>query len=118
MKRAIKRLLANLPSKLPQGMTEFDTWSNDIIDTYEMPNNDSIKFALAVAILHLKAEDGYKPKAYFGRVLIKGAASQIAGAIMQDCKKRQEDLAKAEAEKQTVEATTSTQDVVADVAKT
>ncbi len=106
MKRTIKRLLANLPSKLPQGMSEFDTWSNDILDTYEMPSNDSFKFALAVAILHLKAEDGFKPKAYFGKVLIKGAASQIAGAVMQDCKQRQEEAAKAEALK-TVEATTS-----------
>lgn len=97
MKRFFKRLLANVPSKLPQGLQEFTAWSDDIIDTYQMPNNDSIKFAIAVAILHLKADDAYKPKAYFGKILVKGAASQVAGSIMHECKTRQETLAKAEA---------------------
>jgi len=109
MNRAIKRLLNHIPTKLPQGMTEFETWANDIIDTYEMPSNDSVKFAIAVAILHLKSDEGSKPKAYFGNILLKGAASQIAQAIMQDCKARQEELIKKQAEEanKPVEVTTS-----------
>ena len=90
MLKSIKRLLAHIPTKLPQGMTSFEDWSNDIIDTYDMPSNDSVKFAIAVAILHLKSDEGYKAKAYFGNILIKGASSQIAQAVMQDCKARQE----------------------------
>lgn len=111
MKRSIKRLLANFPTKLPQGVSEFETWSDDILDIYQMPNNDSLKFALAVSILHLKSTDAYMPKSFFGKTLIKGAASQVAGSIMQECKARQEAAAKAE--QQAVEATTS--EVVANV---
>ena len=88
-------------------MTSFEDWSNDIINTYDMPNNDSVKFALAVAILHLKSDEGYKAKSYFGNILIKGASSQIAQAVMQDCKARQEAIIKAEQEAKQVEATTS-----------
>ena len=90
MINSVKRLLAHIPTKLPQGMASFEAWSDDIISTYNMPSNDSVKFAIAVAILHLKSDEGYKPKAYFGNILIKGASSQIAQAVMQDCKARQE----------------------------
>lgn len=113
MKRAIKRLLAQIPTKLPQGIQAFEVWSNDIIDTYEMPNNDSIKFALATAVMHSTNGRGYIPKAYFGNVLLKGAANQVAYALMQDLKNKQEALAKAEQEKQQAEATASIQDVTA-----
>lgn len=109
----LKRLLAHLPSKLPQGLTDFETWATDIIETYGMPNNDSVKFALAVQILHLPATAAYKPKAYFGHTLIKGAASQVAGQVMQDLKAKQ--AAEIEAAKQTqgTEATAPTPESVA-----
>jgi hypothetical protein len=98
MKRLLRRLLAFIPTRLPMGMTEFDKWSDDILDLYDMPNNDSTKFAIATAIMHLGATDAFKAKEYFGRLLIKGAATQIAYAQMQDAKKRQEEKAKEAAE--------------------
>ena len=100
MIKQLKRLLYHIPTKLPQGVTSFNAWTNDIIETYEMPNNDSVKFAIAVAILHLKSDQGYVPKSYFGKILIKGASSQIAQVVMQECKHRQELLIKAEQEAQ------------------
>lgn len=99
MKRALKRLLYKYQSvRLPLGMTEFNVWADDILDTYEMPNNDSTKFALATAIMHAKNGQGSFPKAFFGEVLVKGAANQVAHAIMIECKERQEARAKEEKE--------------------
>lgn len=103
MKRFLRRLLAYLPSRLPMGMTEFDQWSDDILDLYDMPNNDSTKFAISTAIMHLGATDAYKSKEYFGRLLIKGAATQIAYAQMNAAKERQAEKAKESAELQNVE---------------
>lgn len=110
MIKAIRRLLALRKTPLPQGVTEFDVWADDIIDLYDMPNNDSIKFALATNVMHLKPTESHVPKAYFGAVLRKGAATQVAHQVMQDCKARQEARIKEEQEKlaqQQLEATSS-----------
>lgn len=100
MRLFIKRLLAKLPTRLPIGMNEFETWSDDILETYEMPNNPSTKFALATAIMHAQNGRAYFPKAYFGGTLLKGAANQIAHAKMNILKEEQEAKAKAELEAQ------------------
>lgn len=113
MKRLLLRLLALIPTKLPQGVSDFETWSDSILDIYNIPNNDSTKFALATTVMHLGSTAGYKSKEYFGRVLIKGAATQVAYQIMQDCKARQAEKA-AEEQKQT-EATASQETVASDV---
>lgn len=78
---------------LPQGRAEFDVWADDIISTYKMPNNDSIKFALAVAITHLDPTKDRMPKEYFGRLLRKGAATQVAFAVMDELKVKQQKAA-------------------------
>jgi hypothetical protein len=118
MKKVILKLLALLPYKLPQGMAEFETWALFIIKTYDMPDNDSTRFALAVSILHLDSTSAYKPRNYFGKILIKGAASQIAGGVMQQLKERQEAKAKEEqaaaALQQQAEVTAPIESVVPD----
>lgn len=103
---------AKTPTKLPQGLTEFKSWADDILDLYGLPNNDSTHFALATTIMHLPADKGYMPKEYFGMTLIKGAATQVAYQVMQDCKERQA----ADAAKSTpVEATTPPTGAASDV---
>jgi hypothetical protein len=99
MKKILKRIKALLPSKLPQGVTEFNLWADEIIEIYDMPNNDSIRFALATALMHLGPTDAYKPKEYFGRILIKGAAGQVAYGMMQELKKKQAEEQEAAAKK-------------------
>lgn len=89
MKRFLKRLRARFPERLPQGRQEFERWSDDILDLYNLPNNTSTKFALAVSILHAPATDAYKPKFYYGRLMMKGAANEVAGAVMQELKTKQ-----------------------------
>lgn len=108
LKRLFNRFLALLPSRLPQGIAEFEAWAVSIIVIYGMPDNDSVRFALAVAILHLPSTAAYKPKEYFGRTLIKGASSQVAGQVMEDLKAKQKAAAQ-EAATKTVEATTASQ---------
>lgn len=98
MKKVLKRILALLPTKLPQGMTEFNTWADDILDIYNMPNNDSTKFALATAVMHLPATKAFVSKEYFGRILVKGAANQVVYAVMQEAKERQAEKARQEQE--------------------
>lgn len=122
------RIIALLPTKLPQGLTEFEVWASSIIKTYEMPDNPSIRFALATQILHLPATASHMAKSYFGKALMKGAASQVAGAVMQDLKEKQAQAMKLEAEAKaealkleqdskiiTAEATTEMKTVVEDV---
>ncbi len=90
--------------KLPIGIAEFHAWADDILDTYDMPNNDSTKFALATAIMHAKNGQGYFSRDFFGQVLIKGAANQIAHAVMTELKEKQQAKEAEELAKETARA--------------
>ena len=104
IKKLWARTRALFPSKLPVGLTEFNTWSDSIIELYNAPNNDSVKFSLAVMVLHLPPTTAYKSKEYFGRSLTKGAANEVASYVMQDLKTKQQEAIKA-AQAKSVEAT-------------
>jgi len=114
------RLFKKEPKKvqLPIGMADFDAWAKEIIGMTKLPDNDSMRFALAGAIWGLKSHEGHVPLEYFANVLIKAASSQVAGQVIEDLKAKQkaaqEEAAKAEAAKaeaQPVEATTPTSEV-------
>lgn len=110
MKKQVKRLLAFIPSPLPFGAAEFETWASDIIYTYDLPDNDSFRWSLATMIQHCGATEATKPKRYFGRCARKGAANQVANWVMVELKEKQkaaEAAAKAEAEKEQQGAATS-----------
>ncbi len=121
IKLSLKRVLFAFPTKLPVGMTEFANWSNSIIEAYEMPNNDTMKWALAGAILHLEATStvevnllivklklplsSRKSKSYFGHYLRKMASNEIAAANLQIIKqKQQEEIKRMQESHQVVEA--------------
>lgn len=89
IKKFVHLFRAMFPSALPNGMSEFDTWANDIIDLYNFPNNDSIRFALASMIMHSGPTDAYKSKFYFSLMIKSSMAKQIAGAQFQEIKNRQ-----------------------------
>lgn len=93
MKKWFQRFLALFPSKLPQGMTEFDNFYKDIVEIYGVPDNGSVRFTLGFLILHLDPTTAYKPKEYFGRALFKLAANQVVNQVIN------EEKAKAEAKK-------------------
>ncbi len=108
IKFAIKKIKSFFPQTLPQGVSAFTAWSDDVIELAGLPNNDSIRFTLATMILHLPSTESAKPKHYFVKALHKSAANQVAAYLIQDLKtKQQEAMKAAEAAKQ-AEATALT----------
>jgi hypothetical protein len=113
IKNIIARIRGAFPSSLPQGVTEFNAWSQSIIDTYAPPMDErSVRFSLCALLMRLGQTEAYKPKRYFALAIHKGAASQIAAYVMEDIKNEQ----KAEYDKQVaaeaaakLEATTTPQ---------
>ncbi len=103
MKKLLKKMLLALPHRLPVGMTEFETWASSIIDAYDLPDNESVRFSLASMILHLNSTDAFKPRRHFALCMLKGMASQIAQAKMQEYKENQAKRIEEEAKKKAAE---------------
>lgn len=94
MNLLIKKLLSYLPSRLPVGMTQFQQWSQDIIDLCgPLADEDSMRFAICSQILHMGAQKDRVPKRYFVASLRKAAANQVASQVFQDVKLRQQEKA-------------------------
>lgn len=78
------------PSPLPQGRSEFESWSQSIIDIYKPSADDlSIKFALATMLLHLEPSQSDVPKRYFAKRLRKAAAAQVGATLLHEIKENQ-----------------------------
>lgn len=79
------------PMPLPMGMTEFEDWSDRIIQGAMVPGAtiESQKFTLAAMLLHLGSTESFKPDGHFIHGLRKAAVSQIAQAKMEEIKKAQ-----------------------------
>lgn len=105
IKTFFAKLLDFIPTKLPIGMTAAEAWASSILKRYGFPDNDSMRWALAVKVLHLGETDAYKAKRYFFLAMHKSAANQVASQIMQDLKAKQAAAIAAEAAAQA--ATTS-----------
>lgn len=99
VKLAVKRILSYLPSKLPVGVTEFNSFAQDILDlSGNYADKDSMTFAIASMVIHLPAGKGYASKNHFIQGLRKSAANQVASQVFQDIKTRQEAVLKKQAE--------------------
>lgn len=104
--RFINQVAGLIPVAVPVGMTEFQTWADEIIATYSLPADpDSIKFSLATVIMHLGPTAAYRSKFYFFLVLRAGMAKQVAGAVFQDIKQKQ--MARLKAEQEATQAQTA-----------
>lgn len=84
--RLLKRLLALFPSPLPVGASALKAFTDDILDSHNIPNNPSYHHAVATMIMHLGPTVHRKPKAYFARAVIKAMANQVAYARIQELK--------------------------------
>lgn len=80
----------DLPTRLPAGIAEFDAWANDVIQLAGAPNNDSVKFSLAVMILHAGQDEDALPKNLFAKRLRKAMANQVVSQIINDLKAKQD----------------------------
>ena len=95
MKLLIKRVLSLFPTRLPVGLTEFELWSDSIIElTGKIADRDSMKFAIASMLIHKDASKGRVPKNSFVQGLIKSAANQVASQVFQDIKAKQQEAIK------------------------
>jgi hypothetical protein len=88
--KILKKMRNFLPSPVPLGIAEFEAWASDIISTYDFPNNDSVRFALATMILHSGPTAAFVSKRYFSLMVKAGAAKQIASQVFQDIKIKQQ----------------------------
>lgn len=97
--RFFRQLAGLVPTAVPVGVAEFHSWADSIINTYSIPaDSDSIKFALATMILHSGPKAAYRSKFEFFLMLRSGMSKQIAGAIFQEIKIKQQELARSQAE--------------------
>lgn len=108
LRKVINTVFSHLPTRLPVGLTEFNTWADSIIElSGKYANEDDMKFALASMVIHADAKHGALPKNYFVVRLRKAACNQVASQVFQDIKKRQADeLAKKQLEDTTKETST------------
>lgn len=117
-KKAIAKLRNLFPSPLPVGMAEFETWSLSIVETYDFPNNDSIRFALATMIMHSGPTAAYVSKHHFSLAVKASMAKQIAGGAFHDMKQRQmlaQQAAAQKAEEEKIAAVTASQEAAGNV---
>lgn len=102
LRQVYSRIRSYFPSALPKGMTEFENWSNDIIElSGRVADEVSIKFALASMLMHLspskniyQTQFGSVPKNHFVQGLLASAAKQVAQQKFQDIKQAQIDAQK------------------------
>jgi len=99
IKRYYALLRAFFPSQLPQGMKEFKTFSDSIIDLYNFPkDNDGYVNMIATMIQHFDRTVHATSKYNFSRLMRKAVANEVAYYVIQDLKlkkkKADEDAAK------------------------
>ena len=105
MKLLLERLLSYFPSKLPAGMSQFDSWAESIIrQVGPIADNTSLRFVLASELMHSDAKKGSLPKNYFISRLQKLAANQVAGQVLTDIKEKQKAAQEAAAKQAEVTA--------------
>lgn len=86
----LKKIAHFIPTKIPVGIIEFHIWAQDIIDTYGFPDNDSVRWSIAVKILHMGETEAYKSKRYFFLAMHKAMSNQVVSQVIQDLKLKQQ----------------------------
>lgn len=88
-RKLLNKFLYLFPTRLPFGLTEFNEWSQSIIETYDFPDNDSFRWSIATIVQSLDHARANVSKYYISLRVRKGAANQLAGQIMYDLKQKQ-----------------------------
>ncbi len=93
-KKAVKAMQE--PQPLPMGRQEFEEWSDRIIALAAIPGAtvDSLKFALADMVLHVKPTESFVCDGYFIHCLRKGAANEVAISVFRELKEKRNGEAK------------------------
>lgn len=117
VRRIINKVLGRLPTQLPIGVTSFEAFVNSIFETYDIPNLNSYKHAVATMIMHLGPDQDKKSKYHFARAIRKAQANEIAYQTMQNIRLEEEKakngpsiMEAAEQARELTEATDTNQD--------
>ena len=91
LEKLAKKVMGLLPTRLPNGLTEFHKWADSFAEIYDLPtiDQDSIRYVLASKIIHLSETSAFKSKHYFYLILKAAAAKQVASAAFQEIKQKQ-----------------------------
>lgn len=81
--RLIKKWKSYLPEKLPQGMTEFNAWVDDVAVLSGLPVNDKLKKVIGTLILQLPPNVSQVPKNHIASLVKKAAANQVSVEVLQ-----------------------------------
>lgn len=118
LKSLLQRVINKIPMPLPSGMTEWNNWSERILNKVgPLADRDSLEYVLASQVMHLSPQSDHIPDQYFISALRKAAANQVASQVFQDVKVRQQKAAEVLAAQQaqlTAEATPAPESVVSD----
>ena len=71
-----------VPSRLPQGMKEFDVWVNDVSLLSELPINDKLKKVIGTLILQMPPSTNYCSKNFVVSLVQKAAANQVSVEVL------------------------------------
>lgn len=78
----IKKIKSYWPQRLPQGMTEFSNWVNEIAELSELPNNDRLRKVIGVMILQMPPNISMCAKRHIVNRIRKAAANQVAAEAL------------------------------------
>jgi hypothetical protein len=67
-----------IPEKLPQGMSEFNRWVDEISYLSGLPLNDKLRKVISQLIISLPPQMAYVKKRYIVTTIQKAAANQVA----------------------------------------
>lgn len=80
---------------LPITSDEFDSLLDEVVEKFQLPDNDDVEEACATAIMHLPPGKAYVPIAYFGNAAIQQLSKVVAFDRLEHFrKKRAEEAAK------------------------
>lgn len=99
--KLINIALSYIPTRLPLGMSEFNAWSDSIVElTGPIADADSLKWVIANEIMRLNPGRDKVAKRLFVKLLRKYAANQIAAGFVMELKQKQEQKKQQELEQQ------------------
>ena len=71
-----------IPEKLPQGMTQFGRWVDEISYLSGLPNNDKLRKVISQLIVSLPPQMAYVQKRFIVKTIQKAAANQVAFEVI------------------------------------
>lgn len=85
----LKQALSYIPESLPVGLTEFEAFTDDVIELAgPYADRDSMQWVISSAIQH--SSKAKLSKQYFVQTLRKSAANQVAGQVFMNIKIKQQ----------------------------